>query len=87
MNRKASTHWFIKITEVTKVSRQVPLRSILIAPFVLQLFAAVGLVGYLSFRNGQKAVNDLASQLRSEISQRIQENVHTYQKSAIFCEV
>jgi hypothetical protein len=31
---------------------QVPLRLILIVPFVLQTVAAVGLVGYLSFRNG-----------------------------------
>jgi hypothetical protein len=28
----------------------------------------VGLVGWISFRNGQKAVNDVASQLRRETS-------------------
>lgn len=51
--------------------RSIPLRLILIAPFVVQIFAAVSLVGYLSYRNGQKAVNDVASQLRSEIGDRI----------------
>lgn len=39
--------------------RRFPLRLILILPFVLQIFAAVGLVGYLSFRNGQKAIAEL----------------------------
>ncbi len=34
------------------------LSSILIVPFVLQICVAVGLTGYFSFRNGQKAVND-----------------------------
>ncbi|TAF99362.1 MAG: serine/threonine protein phosphatase, partial [Oscillatoriales cyanobacterium] len=36
---------------------------------------AVGIVGYLSFRNGQKAVNDLASQLRTEVSSRIDQHL------------
>ncbi len=53
---------------VSRVSGKVPLRIILVMPFVIQIFAAVGLVGWLSFRNGQKAVNDVASQLRRETS-------------------
>jgi sigma-B regulation protein RsbU (phosphoserine phosphatase) len=35
----------------------------------------VGIVGYLSFRNGQKAVNDVAAQLRNETSSRIAQNL------------
>ncbi|MEP6517461.1 hypothetical protein [Microcoleus vaginatus] len=42
-------------------SRKLRLRTALVVPFVLQIVAAVGLVGYLSFHNGQKAVNDLAT--------------------------
>ncbi|NEP14688.1 MAG: hypothetical protein F6K14_31730, partial [Symploca sp. SIO2C1] len=61
-----------------KISGKVTLRTVLIVPFVLQTFAAVGLVGYLSFRNGQKAVNDLANQLQSEISDRIEQEVQQY---------
>jgi PAS domain S-box-containing protein len=57
---------------------KLPLQGILITPFVLQIATAVGLVGYLSFRNGQQAVNDLASQLRSEISARIQQQLKNY---------
>ena len=63
---------------IANISGKVSLRSILIVPFVLQLFSAVGLVGYLSWRNGQKAVNDVASQLRNEISNRIQDRLNSY---------
>ncbi len=58
--------------------RLIPLRLILIAPFIIQIFAAVGLTGWLSLRNGQKAVNEVASQLRSELSQRIEEKLKIY---------
>ena len=57
---------------------QVPLRTLLIVPFVLQIFAAVGLTGYLSLRNGQKAVNDLADRLSTEVSARITQHLDSY---------
>ena len=57
---------------------RLPLRLILIVPFVVQIFAAVGLVGYLSFRNGQKAINDLATQLQTEVSDRVRQHLDTY---------
>ena len=56
---------------------KVPLRLILVVPFVFQIFAVVGLVGWLSLRNGQKAVNDLAARLSREVSSRIEEHVQT----------
>lgn len=52
----------LKISRSGKV-KAFPLQLVLIVPFVLQIFGAVSLVGYLSFRNGQKAVSDLADQL------------------------
>lgn len=58
--------------------RQIPLRLLLIVPFVLQTVAAVGLVGYLSFRNGQKAISDLATQLGSQVSDRVGQHLDTY---------
>ena len=61
-----------------KISSSIPLRLVLTVPFVLQIIAAVGLVGYLSFRNGQKAVQDLAGHLQSEISDRIQQSLKVY---------
>ena len=63
---------------VTKVPAKATLRTVLIVPFVLQIVGAVGLVGYLSGKNGQKAVNEVASQLRSEISNRIEQNLRIY---------
>lgn len=52
----------------TQLAQKVPLRLVLVIPFVLQIFAAVGLVGYFYLRNGQKAINDLAIQLQTEVS-------------------
>ncbi|MBD1893879.1 ATP-binding protein [Coleofasciculus sp. FACHB-129] len=68
----------MKTARPAKSTHQFPLRLILIVPFVLQIFAAVGLVGYLSFRNGQKAVNDLANQLIDKASQQVDEHLDTY---------
>ncbi len=63
---------------ISKISGKVPLRTVLVVPFVLQIVGAVGVVGYLSFRNGQQAVNDVASQLRQEISDRISDRLQGY---------
>ncbi|XWK87457.1 MAG: histidine kinase dimerization/phospho-acceptor domain-containing protein [Phormidium sp.] len=59
-------------------TRQIPLRLVLIAPFVLQIIGAVGLVGYLSYRSGQKAVENMAKPLMSEIGDRIDQNLNNY---------
>ncbi|MBM0741603.1 response regulator [Phormidium sp. CLA17] len=61
-----------------KPKRKLSLRSLLIIPFVLQIFAAVGLTGYISLKNGQKAVNDVASQLRHEMGDRLNLQVLNY---------
>ena len=58
--------------------QKLPLRFILIVPFVLQIFAAVSLTGYLSLRNGQKAVNNLASKLQNEVSSLIYQHLNSY---------
>ncbi|HEY9877619.1 MAG TPA: ATP-binding protein [Leptolyngbyaceae cyanobacterium] len=50
----------------------------LVVPFVLQIFGAVGLVGYLSFKNGQGAVNDLAEQLIDRTSNVVSEHLKSY---------
>ena len=57
---------------------RLPLQAVLVVPFVLQIFAAVGLVGYFSFRNGQQAVNDLANQLINSTTQRVDEQLDNY---------
>jgi len=62
----------------SKLFRKIPLRTVIIVPFVIQIFAVVGLTGWLSFRNGQKAVDDLSAQLRSEITTRIDQHLQTH---------
>ncbi|MEG3842428.1 PAS domain S-box protein [Microcoleus sp. herbarium14] len=64
--------------QILKMSRKVPIRIVLVVPFAIQTFAAVGLTGWLSLRNGQRAVNDVAAQLRAEVTSRIQQHIHSY---------
>ncbi|MGF1481535.1 MAG: ATP-binding protein [Cyanophyceae cyanobacterium] len=52
-------------------------------PFVVQIFAAVGITGYLSFRNGQKAVRNLATQLEQEVSERVSLHLDNYLSAAV----
>ena len=57
---------------------KIPLRLLLIVPFVLEIGTAVGLTGWLSLRNGQKAVNEVVSQLEQEVTIRIQQELALY---------
>ncbi|MEH2279908.1 MAG: ATP-binding protein [Nostoc sp.] len=63
---------------VGKVYAKMPLRYVLIVPFIWQICGAVGLVGYLSYQNGQKAVKELATQLENEICDRIEQHLDSY---------
>lgn len=58
--------------------RRIRLKTALVFPFILQITAAVGLVGYFSFKNGQQAVEDLAQQLIQSVSVRIENHVLNY---------
>ena len=57
-------------------TRHIPLRLLLIVPFVLQIVGAVGLVGYLSYRSGQKAVEEMADQLMDQAKNRVQDHLY-----------
>ncbi|MBE9145993.1 SpoIIE family protein phosphatase [Planktothrix mougeotii] len=67
--------WF-KI--VRKSRHPIPIRTVLIVPFLLQIFGAVGVVGWLSFQAGQKSVHEVVSQLQNEISARVEQNLEAY---------
>ena len=60
------------------ISRKLPLRWVLVVPFVVLVSAAVGLTGWLSWRNGQRTVENLASQLENEVAQRIEQHLTSY---------
>jgi adenylate cyclase len=64
-----------KPSRLSTPPQTVPLRVLLVVPFVVQIFGTVGLVGWLSLRNGQQAVEQVATQLRSEMSDRIDQQV------------
>ncbi|MCV6636335.1 sensor histidine kinase [Candidatus Albibeggiatoa sp. nov. NOAA] len=61
-----------------QIFAKISLRTLLVVLFAIQIFVAVGLTGYLSFLNGQKAVDDLASQLQEEVTSRIHEHLKAY---------
>jgi len=58
--------------------KRLTLRRVLIFPFLIQIFVIVGLTGALSFYTGQQAVNDVASQLRTEVTARIHDRLQTF---------
>ena len=46
---------------IVRIAGKLPLQSVPVVSFVVQITAAVGIVGYFWFQNGQQAVNQLAS--------------------------
>ncbi|HBB31169.1 MAG TPA: hypothetical protein DDZ80_20735, partial [Cyanobacteria bacterium UBA8803] len=61
-----------------RVAGKLPLQTVLVVPFVLQIVGTVGLVGYLSFKSGQNAVENLAHQLMAQVGERISDRLTTY---------
>ncbi len=75
---KPASHTNSKINTNPKTFRKIRLSTTLVVPFVLQIITTVGLVGYLSFRNGQKAVQELANQLNIEITARVVQKLENH---------
>jgi signal transduction histidine kinase/DNA-binding NarL/FixJ family response regulator len=65
-------------TQIARKFKGLPLRLVLVLPFVLEVVGAVGLVGYLSFKNGQQAVNDLADRLMDKSSNLVAKHLDNY---------
>jgi PAS domain S-box-containing protein len=63
---------------IRRISRQVSLRSLLTVPFIIQVVGAVGLTGYLAWRNGQETVNSLVTQLQDEIIDQIEQELNSF---------
>ena len=60
------------------VINKLSLRTLLITAFVVQISTAVGLIGWLVIRNGQRSVDTLTMQLSTEITARIDQHVQAY---------
>lgn len=63
---------------LTQFTTRLSLRTIFIVPFVLQVVALGALIGYFSYIHGQKAINEVAMELRHEISVRVQQKLLSY---------
>ncbi|MCE7984732.1 MAG: EAL domain-containing protein [Caldilinea sp. CFX5] len=59
-------------------SRILSIWSLWLVPFVVLIFLAVGMVGFLSLRNGEKAVNALAEQLLERTNQLVTQHLESY---------
>lgn len=57
---------------------KVPLRWLLVIPFVLLTVGSTALVGYLSYRSGQQATENLANQLLEQTSERVRDRLSNY---------
>jgi PAS domain S-box-containing protein len=58
--------------------KNIRLSTVLTVPFVALIVGAVGLVGYLSYQSGQHAIQDLASQLLRQTSERVCDRLNSY---------
>ena len=65
-------------TKAVKSTSRLPLRLVLIVPFVLQIVLAVGITAYMSFLDSQESIEDLATQLMTEIEGRIDQHLENY---------
>ncbi|MGI0480802.1 ATP-binding protein [Geminocystis sp. CENA526] len=63
-------------------SSQIPLKWILIVPFVLQVGLSVGIVSYLSYRSGQKSIENVSQDLMIEIGEKIEKHLDSYLQTA-----
>ena len=55
-----------------------PLRFVLIIPFVFQIFLAVGLTGLFALRNGRKAVDNLVNQLQEQVTEEVEQHINNH---------
>ena len=64
--------------EPPKLRHKLGIQTLVVASFVVPIVAAVGATGWLAIRNGQQAVRTLATQLRSETTARVQQQLDDY---------
>jgi len=59
----------------------IPLRLVLVVPFVIQIVVAVGITGYFSLKNGRQSVNNLTDQLMDKTHNLVNEHLNDYLKT------
>ena len=61
----------------TTPNRKFLLRTPLVISFVVQIVTAVGLTGWLAFRNGQKTVPELVNQISERVTEQVEKDIKT----------
>jgi adenylate cyclase len=71
---------FLKFPLSLKLSfrPKVRLRTTLVTLSVIQVVGSIAIVGYLANRNREKGIQDFSGQLRAEVAERVEEEVHHY---------
>jgi len=67
----------VQISKAIKAGK-LTVRQILIASLISQVLVAVGLMGYFSWRNGRKTVEELALRLSREVTSHINKHIANY---------
>lgn len=57
---------------------KIPLSLLITLPFILNTFFIVGLIGWLSFRNGHQAITLLANSLYQKATEQVQDRLNSY---------
>ncbi|MGB3403385.1 MAG: diguanylate cyclase [Microcoleaceae cyanobacterium] len=57
---------------------KIPLRRLLIVPFFVQVCGVSGLIGYLSYTSGQRAIWNLADQLMNQTVEGVKDHLDTH---------
>jgi signal transduction histidine kinase len=68
----------LTLKPLPRVSLNLSLRAVLVLAFVGQIGFVVGMVGYLSYRNRQKAVHDLTQQMLHKSAQQVDDHLTQY---------
>ena len=57
---------------------KIPLSLVITMPFLLSTFGIVGLISWLTFSNGHRAIVQLSTQLHRKVTEQVQERLHSY---------
>jgi len=57
---------------------KIPLSLVITMPFLLSTFGIVGLISWLTFSNGHRAIVQLSTQLHRKVTEQVQERLYSY---------
>jgi hypothetical protein len=63
---------------MSRLLGKVPLKLTLIIPFAIQIIVAVGITGWLSYQNGQKTIEALATEVLVQAKYRAKERLDRF---------